>query len=117
MSVRDTDTFLEWDVRKTLNALDLGDADAAAAKLALQLARTLDAFYASNNTSGAGITGMAAMATVLLRVLDALGATPEAQSRLRHPSRTSGGAKPDAAPVSWLEQQRQSRATRSTKRA
>ena len=97
---------LESAVRVTIDALQLGDEDAAAAKAALMLAENIDAMTDK-------VYAMRWLVPELLKYLDALGATPAARAAIK---KTAAGGEKTAVSVSWLEQQRQSRTTRSTKR-
>ena len=108
MALKDADWLILAAVRETLAALDLGPEDAAAAKLAETIAANMDA-----STDGVYVSRW--LAPELLKVLAELGATPAARAAIKKTA--AGGDKAAPATVSWLEQQRQSRATRSTKRA
>jgi hypothetical protein len=107
MNLKDADELLESAVRLTLNALDLGDQDKAAAKAALMIAENIDAHTDK-------VYAMRWLMPELLKYLIELGATPAARATITRASKNGGD---NAAPaVSWLEQQRESRAARSTKR-
>ena len=97
---------LESAVRVTIDALQLGDEDAAAAKAALMLAENIDAMTDK-------VYAMRWLVPELLKYLDALGATPAARAAIK--KQAAGGENGPAA-VSWLEQQRAARSTRSAKR-
>ena len=108
MALKDAGDLLWPAVAETLAALELGPEDAAAAKLAQRLAQNIDAMTDQ-------VYAMRWLVPELLKVLAELGATPAARAAIKRIAKDGGDSKPDAA-VSWLEQQRQSRATRSTKR-
>lgn len=74
------------EVEATLAALDLGPKDAAAAALALELAAAIDVLEGAER---ARLLGQ--LAPGLLRVLTALGATPEARGEKPAAVTTGGG--------------------------
>jgi hypothetical protein len=104
-SLRDTSELLWPAVSETLASLDLGSEDAAAKKLAQRLAQNIDAMTDQ-------VYAMRWLVPELLKVLDALGATPESRSRIRKIAKTGGDAA--SAEPSRLDQLRQSRAARRT---
>jgi hypothetical protein len=111
--LRAADDFLEYAVRDTIAALELTDADEAAKQLALRYARIID--QAIIDGTGKSDTVLWHLGPELLRALESLGATPAARAAIRN-ART-GGDKTAPATVSWLEQQRESRSARGTRRA
>ena len=112
-NLKPADDFLEYAVRDTISALELTEADEAAKQLAIRYAKVID--LALIDGAGRPDTVLWHLGPELLRALEALGATPAARSAISHA--VKGGEKPATAAVSWLEQQRESRAARSTKRA
>jgi hypothetical protein len=106
--LRAADDLLESAVRLTLAALDLSDQDKAAAKAALMIAENIDAHTDK-------VYAMRWLMPELLKYLIELGATPAARATITRATKTGGDNAPAA--VSWLEQQRQSRTARSTRRA
>jgi len=111
--LKPADDFLQYAVRDTIAALELTDADEAAKQLAIRYAKLIDA--AINDGAGRPDSVLWHLGPELLRTLETLGATPAARAAIK--KQAAGGDKDAPAPVSWLDQQRQSRATRSTKRA
>lgn len=110
MALRDVSELLWPAVAETLASLGLGSEDAAARKLAQRYAQVIDAAEDGKDQAWA----VRWIGPELLRVLGALGATPADRARIRGLARTGGdNARPE---VSWLDQQRQSRAARSTTR-
>jgi hypothetical protein len=103
MALKDADWLMLAAVRTTLAALEPGPEDAAAAKLAETIAANMDA-------TTDGVYASRWLAPELLKVLTALGATPEARAAITRTAKT-GGDKPDA-PVSRLDQLRTARAAR-----
>lgn len=75
-TLRSTSELLAPAIEKTIAALPLADADAAAAQLARRYAATIDA--AEHRTEA-----MEKLGPKLLAALESLGATPAARSRLR----------------------------------
>lgn len=106
-AIRDASELLWPSVAETLATLELGSQDAGARKLAERYAQVID-------RSASQAEAMRTLGPLLLKALDALGATPEARARITRTVRAGGdSAKPE---VSWLDQQRQSRSARSAKR-
>lgn len=95
--LRDADDLLVPAVRETLGALDVGPQDAAAVRLALRYAKTID-----DNPDPAW--AMRWIGPLLLDALEQLGATPAARARLKTGSTA-------AAPVSQLAKLRAARHT------
>lgn len=107
MTLRDVSDLLWPAVSETLASLELGSEDAAAKKCAQRLAQNIDAMTDQ-------VYAMRWLVPELLKALDALGATPDSRARISRLAKSGGDSgKPE---VSWLDQQRQSRATRSAKR-
>jgi hypothetical protein len=96
--LRAADDLVTPAVRETIEALELGPADAAAAALALRYAKCID--RAENVANAARWLG-----PLLADVLDELGGTPSARARL------DKGAKQDPAGPNFLDQMRQARRT------
>lgn len=92
--LRDADDLLVPAVRETLNALDVQAEDAAAVRLALRYAHTIDS---NADTAWA----MRWIGPLLLDALEQLGATPAARARL--------GKKAADAPVGQLAKIRAAR--------
>lgn len=107
-NLRDVSDLLWPAVSETLASLELGSEDAAAKKCAQRLAQNIDAMTDQ-------VYAMRWLIPELLKTLDALGATPDARARITRIAKTGGDNAAKAEP-SWLDQQRQSRATRSAKR-
>lgn len=128
--LQDVKDLLAPTVRQTLGALPLGDADQAAAELAYRYAQQIDQAEAAAKIAERAVKSLmredlddddhekyvyalaakveaaallAQLGPKLLAVLESLGATPAARSKLK------GVKTPDAAP-SALERLRQSRA-------
>lgn len=92
--LRDTADFLVPAVAETVAALDLKPEDAAAVQLARRYAAAIDGSLGDNR---AHASAMRWIAPQLLAVLESLGATPLARTRLK------GGKVPDAEdPLSQL---------------
>lgn len=87
------DNLLAPSVRKTLAALELGEQDAAAGRLAFAYAVTIDA-------ADKPAAALRWLGPELLKALEALGATPAARARLPK-------TEPQRAGVSKLDQLRQ----------
>lgn len=104
MVLKDASELLWPAVAETLAALQPGPEDAAACKLAQRLAQNIDAMTDQ-------VYAMRWLAPELLKVLDAIGATPDARARISRIAKT--GAAPSAEP-SRLDQLRQSRASKRT---
>lgn len=116
--LRDASELIWPAVQETLAALGLGSEDSAAKKLAQRYAQIIDGLPDSGSErSHDQAWGIRWIGPELLRCLDALGATPDARARIAKLAGNAAGKDPgDAAPVNWLDQQRQSRAARSAKR-
>ncbi len=93
--IRDADDLLTPAVRETLNALDVQAEDAAAVRLALRYAHTID-------TNPDPSWAMRWIGPLLLDALEQLGATPAARARLKT-------GKTADAPVSQLAKLRAAR--------
>jgi hypothetical protein len=78
--LRDADTLLLTAVKTTIDKLDLDDADLAAVKLAEHYAQAIDAGHCSECDADRNLEDLGHR---LLAVLDALGATPAARSKIR----------------------------------
>jgi len=87
--LRDADTLLLTAVKTTIEKLELDDIDRAAVKLAEHYAQAIDAGHCPECDADRDLEDLGHR---LLSVLDALGATPAARSRI-----TKGGAAPSAA--------------------
>lgn len=99
---RDTAQMLLPAVTSTLDALNLGEQDKAAAKLAIQYARHID----DAATSAEQEAAIRRLGPLLLDALEALGATPR--------SRKTKPAQPGTTPAAdWLTEMRASHAGRA----
>jgi hypothetical protein len=115
--LRDASELLWPALAETLASLDLGPEHAAAKRLAQRYAQVIDGLPdRGEGTSERAHDQAWALRWIgpeLLRTLDALGATPDAQARISKLAKGGGGDKPDAAP-SQLDRLRASRASRRT---
>lgn len=107
VTLKDASELLWPAVQETLAALELGAQDAAAARGAQRIAQNIDAMTDQ-------VYAMRWLMPELLKYLDALGATPDARARITRTVKGGDSAAP--AELSWLDQQRQSRAARSATR-
>jgi hypothetical protein len=109
LAVQDIDRMLWPAVQATIASLGIdtkdGTADAAAAKLAQQYARTIDEAPPGRDY----YTRLRWLGPELLKVLEQLGATPAARAAIK---RGQAADKP-AAQVSKLEQLREARSKRA----
>lgn len=116
--LRDASELLWPALAETLASLDLGPEHAAAKKLAQRYAQVIDGLPdRGEGTSERAHDQAWALRWIgpeLLKVLDALGATPDARARIG--KRIEAGGDDAGAQPSWLDQQRESRAARSAKR-
>jgi hypothetical protein len=94
------DAFLEYAVRDTLDALELGDQDMAARQLAIRYAREIDL----------GADSLWHLGPELLKTLAELGATPAARAAIARTAKSGGDNAPAA--VSRIDQLRTSRSAR-----
>jgi hypothetical protein len=78
--LRDADDLLLSAVKKTITELDLDDMDAAAVELAEQYATAIDASYCDKCEADSSLD---TLGPKLLAVLESLGATPVARSKIR----------------------------------
>jgi hypothetical protein len=115
--LRDVSELLWPALAETLASLELGPEHAAAKKLAQRYAQVIDALPDRNEDMSERAHdqawGLRWIGPLLLDVLDALGATPDATARISKLTKGGGGDKPDAAP-SQLDRLRASRASRRT---
>jgi hypothetical protein len=86
--LRDADTLLLTAVKTTIGELALDDVDLAAVKLAEHYAQAIDAGHCSECDADRDLEDLGHR---LLAVLDALGATPAARSKIRKGVATSDG--------------------------
>lgn len=113
-ALRDTSDLLWPAVQETLAALGLGSEDAAARKLAQRYAQVIDGLPdRGSERAHDQAWGLRWIGPELLKVLDALGATPEARARIARSAKGGGDKPADAAP-SQLDRLRASRAARRT---
>jgi hypothetical protein len=109
--LRDASELLWPAVQETLAALDLGSEDAAARKLAQRYAQVIDGLPdRGSERAHDQAWALRWIGPELLKVLDALGATPESRARITKSGK--GGDKPGDAAPSQLDQLRASRASR-----
>jgi hypothetical protein len=112
--LRDASELLWPALAETLASLNLGPEDAAAKKLAQRYAQVIDALPDKSPRGAPGQAwGLRWIGPELLKVLDALGATPDARARISKLAKGGGDKPADAAP-SQLDRLRASRASRRT---